>query len=97
MPSFTARPIPHRLTMTRNGPAGTFLAIFGPIQPPTRKPAASGATSAHLTSPNNAKHTAAMAFAIPETAFFTAFTLTSDSLIIMLSTTSSMMPAAAPK
>ena len=30
MPSFTARPIPHRLTMTRNGPPGTFLAIFGP-------------------------------------------------------------------
>ena len=28
MPSFTARPIPHRLTITRNGPAGTFLAIF---------------------------------------------------------------------
>ena len=83
--------------MTRNGPAGTFLAIFGPIHPPTRKPAASGATSAHLTSPNNAKHTAAMAFAIPETAFFTAFTLTNDSLIIMLSTTSSMTPAAAPK
>jgi|GEM_PF-4663534 len=62
------------LTTTRNGPAGTFLAIFGPIHPPTRKPAASGVTSAHLTSPNNAKHTAAMAFAIPETAFFTAFT-----------------------
>ena len=65
--------------MTRNGPAGIFLAIFGPVHPPTRKPAASGATSTHLTSPNNAKHTAAMAFAIPETAFFTAFTLTNVS------------------
>jgi hypothetical protein len=67
------------LTTTRNGPAGTFLAIFGPIHPPTRKPAASGGTSAHLTSPNNAKHTAAMAFAVPEIAFFTAFTLTNAS------------------
>src|SRR5947199_2234934 len=97
MPSLTARPMPHRLTTTRNGPAGTFLTILGPIQPPARKPAASGTTRAHLTSPNRAKHTAAMAFAIPETAFFTAFTVTSDSSIIMLSTTSSMTPAAAPK
>src|SRR6266702_1313657 len=97
IPSLTARPTPHRLTTTRNGPAGTFLTIFGPIQPPARKPAASGTTRAHLTSPNRAKHTAAMAFAIPETAFFTAFTVTSDSSIIMLSTTSSMTPAAAPK
>src|SRR4029077_3813637 len=48
-------------------------------------------------SPNSAKHTAAMAFAIPEIAFFTAFTVTSDSSIIMPSTTSSMTPAAAPK
>src|SRR5712671_6938658 len=79
IPSLTARPTPHRLTTTRNGPAGTLLTIFGPIQPPARK------------------HTAAMAFAIPETAFFTAFTVTSDSSIIMLSTTSSMTPAAAPK
>jgi len=46
MPSFTARPIPHRLTVTRNGPAGTFLAVFASIQPPARKPAASGATVA---------------------------------------------------
>jgi hypothetical protein len=30
----------------RNGPAGTFLAIFGPIYPPTRKPAAGGAVTA---------------------------------------------------
>src|SRR4029077_7315255 len=97
MPSLTARPTPHRLTTTRNGPAGTFLTIFGPIQPPARKPAASGTTRAHLTSPNKAKHIAAVAFAIPETAFFTAFTVISDSSIIMLSTTSSMTPAAAPK
>src|SRR5690349_10969929 len=97
IPSLTARPTPHRLTTTRNGPAGTLLTIFGPIQPPARKPAASGTTGAHLTSPNRAKHAAAMAFAIPETAFFTAFTVTSDSSIIMLSTTSSMTPAAAPK
>src|SRR5205823_7952760 len=90
-------PTPHRLTTTRNGPAGTLLTIFGPIQPPARKPAASGTTKAHLTSPNSAKHAAAMAFAIPEIAFFTAFTVTSDSSIIMLSTTSSMTPAAAPK
>src|SRR5690242_6516755 len=97
IPSLTARPTPHRLTTTRNGPAGTLLTIFGPIQPPTRKPAASGTTRAHLTSPNRAKHAAAMALAIPETAFFTAFTMTSDPSIIMLSTTSSMTPAAAPK
>src|ERR1700750_2455364 len=97
MPSLTARPRPHRLTTTRNGPAGTFLTIFGPIQPATRKPAASGTTKAHRTSPNNAKHAAAMAFAIPETAFFTAFTVASDASIIMLSTTSNMTPAAAPK
>jgi hypothetical protein len=89
--------MPHMLTTTRNGLAGTFLAIFGPIYPPTRNPAASGPTNAHLTPPNNAKHTAAMAIAIPETAFFTAFTLTNDSPIIMLSTTSNMTPAAAPK
>jgi hypothetical protein len=37
MPGFTARPIPHGLTMTRNGPAGTFLAIFGPSHPPTSR------------------------------------------------------------
>src|SRR6185312_9989126 len=97
MPSLTARPTPHRLTTTRNGPAGTFLTIFGPIQPPARKPAASGTTRAHRTSPNNAKHAAAVAFAIPETAFFTAFTVASDASIIMLSTTSNMTPAAAPK
>src|SRR6185437_13297216 len=97
MPSLTARPTPHRLTTTRNGPAGTFLTIFGPIQPPTRKPAASGTTRAHRTSPNNAKNAAAVAFAIPETAFFTAFTVASDASIIMLSTTSNMTPAAAPK
>src|ERR1700746_2157432 len=97
MPSLTARPTPHRLTTTRNGPAGTFLTIFGPIQPPTRKPAASGTTRAHRTSPNNAKNAAAVAFAIPETAFFTAFTVASDASIIMPSTTSNMTPAAAPK
>src|ERR1700734_513836 len=38
-----------------------------------------------------------MAFATPETAFFTALTLTSDSSTMMLSTTSRMTPAAAPK
>ena len=97
MPSLTARPTPHRLTTTRNGPAGTFLTIFGPIQPPARKPAASGTTKAHRTSPNKAKHAAAMAFAIPETAFFTAFTVDSEASIIMLSTTSNLTPAAAPK
>src|SRR6516164_7283566 len=97
MPSLTARPTPHRLTTTRNGSAGTFLTSFGPIQPPARKPAASGTTKAHLTSPNKPKHTAAMSFAMPEIAFFTAFTVTSDSSIIMPSTTSNKMPAAAPK
>jgi hypothetical protein len=55
MPSFTARPMPHRLTKTRNAPAGTLRAILGPIKPPIKKPAANGATKAHLTSPNNAK------------------------------------------
>jgi len=89
--------MPQRLTKKRNAPAGTFRAILGPIQPPMRKPAASGATNVHLTSPNNAKQTAAMAFAMPERAFFTALTLTSYSSIMVLSTTSNMTPAAAPK
>src|SRR6516165_1172235 len=96
-PSLTARPTPHRLTTTRKGLGGTFRTSFGPIQPPARKPAASGTTKTHRTLPNQAKHTAAVAFAMPEIAFFTAFTVTSDSSIIMLSTTSSMTPAAAPK
>jgi hypothetical protein len=47
MPSFTARPMPHRLTKTRNASAGTPSAILGPIKPPIRKPAANGATKAH--------------------------------------------------
>jgi hypothetical protein len=76
---------------------GTRRAILGPIHPPMRKPADSGSTRFHLTSPNSAKHAAAMAFAIPDTAFLIALTLTSGSLIRALSTTSSMTPAAAPK
>ena len=32
MPSLTARPMPHRLTMTQNGPAGTFLASNNYLQ-----------------------------------------------------------------
>src|SRR5580704_9260521 len=97
MPSFTASPSPHRLTNTRNAPAGTRRAILGPIHPPIRKPAASGSTSFHRTSPNSAKQTAARAFAIPDNAFLIALTRTSGSRITALSTTSSMTPAAAPK
>ena len=58
---------------------------------------ASGTTKAQRTSPNRVKHSAAIAFAIPETAFLIAFSLISDSLIIVPSTTSSRTPAAAPK
>src|ERR1700722_8558970 len=96
MPSFTASPSPHRLTNTRNTPAGTRRAILGPIHPPIRKPAASGSTSFQRTSPNTAKQIAAVAFAIPDTAFLIALTRTSGSPVAALGTTRRKTPAGAP-
>ncbi len=49
MPSRTARMTPANPTTTRSGWPGNRRTSVGPIQPPTRNPAASGATAAHRT------------------------------------------------
>ena len=69
----------------------------GPVQPPTRKPPASGTTAAQSTCPNTAKATAATVFAIAPSMFFTAFTRASGSATMAMSRASMTMPPAAPK
>jgi hypothetical protein len=81
----------------RSGPAGRRRTRAGPIQPPIRKPAASGSTAAQRTGPKIAKPIPATALARPETAFFSALARASGSAMIRMRTASSMMPPAAPK
>lgn len=97
MPSRTARASPQAAMKIRSGPAGRRRTRAGPIQPPTRKPAASGSTAAQRTGPKMAKPMAATALARPATTFFTAFDRASGSARIRMSTASSRIPPAAPK
>ena len=97
MPSRTARASPQAAMKIRSGPAGRRRTRAGPIQPPTRKPAASGSTAAQRTGPKSAKPIPATALARPATTFFTAFTRASGSARMRMSTASSRIPAAAPK
>ena len=76
---------------------GILRTSAGPVQPPTRNPAASGTTAAQSTCPNTAKATAATAFPIAPSMFFTAFTRASGSATMAMSRASMTMPPAAPK
>jgi hypothetical protein len=97
MPSRTASASPQQPMKIRSGPAGRRRTRAGPIQPPIRKPAASGSTASHRTGPKIAKPMPATPLARPEIAFFTAFTRASGSAMIRMRTARSTMPPAAPK
>src|SRR5207248_148949 len=88
---------PQQPTSTRMNRPGSLRTSAGPAQPPARKPAASGGTTAQSTRPSAANVMAATPLANPEATFLNALLRASGSASMGVSTASSRMPAAAPK
>jgi hypothetical protein len=97
MPSLTASARPQQAIKIRSGPAGSRRTSAGPIQPPIRKPAASGRTASQRTGPKIANPMLATALASPATAFLMALETARGSASILIRTARSRMPPAAPK